>query len=140
MRWIKITFLWLLLAGLPVNLLQAAEAGGPAAQGARRSFNIGPFPVTNSMLVTWIVAIGVIVFAQYATRNMKDVPDGAQNFWEFMVESLYNFLEEIVGAGPDRKSRFGFLPPFSSSFFSPIGSGCSGRGHHRLGTSHAGGF
>ena len=33
-------------------------------------FNIGPFPVTNSMLVTWIdVAAGVIVFAQVATRK-----------------------------------------------------------------------
>jgi F-type H+-transporting ATPase subunit a len=55
------------------------------------------FPVTNSMIVTWIVAIGLIVFAQLATRNMKDVPDGSQNFLEWLVESLYGFLEGLLG-------------------------------------------
>ena len=64
---------------------------------------IGHFPITNSMMVTWIVALGVIVFAQIATRNMKAVPEGAQNFWEWMVEGLYNFLESILG--PDLVKR-----------------------------------
>jgi len=34
------------------------------------------FPITNSMAVSWVVALGLIVFAQFATRNMKQVPDG----------------------------------------------------------------
>jgi len=55
------------------------------------------FPITNSMVVTWIVALGLILFAQVATRNMKEVPSGAQNFWEWMVESLHNFLDGIIG-------------------------------------------
>ena len=87
MRWIKITLLGLVLAGWPLNPLHAAE-GAALPPKAPTVVNIGPFPLTNSMLATWIVAIGVIVFAQIATRRMKEVPDGAQNFWEFMVESL----------------------------------------------------
>ena len=55
------------------------------------------FPITNSMIVTWIVAVGLIVFAQVATRHMKAVPEGAQNFWEWLVEGLYTFLEGIIG-------------------------------------------
>src|SRR5438445_11495388 len=55
------------------------------------------------MLVTWVVALAVIIFAQVATRNMKPVPEGAQNFWEWLVEGLYNFLEGIVG--PDLVKR-----------------------------------
>src|SRR5215207_4481864 len=55
------------------------------------------FPVTNSMVVTWIVALGLIAFAQLATRGMKKVPGGAQNFLEWLVESLYNFLEGLLG-------------------------------------------
>ncbi len=47
-------------------------------------FHIGKFAVTNSMLVTWIVAAGIIVFAQSATRNIQPVPDGKQNFWEWL--------------------------------------------------------
>jgi F-type H+-transporting ATPase subunit a len=55
------------------------------------------FPITNSMVVTWGVALGLIIFAQLATRRMKQVPDGAQNFWEWLVEGLSNFLEGIIG-------------------------------------------
>src|SRR5215467_4603675 len=55
------------------------------------------FPVTNSMLVSWIAALGLIIFAQLATRKMEKVPSGAQNFLEWLVESLYGFLEGILG-------------------------------------------
>ena len=55
------------------------------------------FPVTNSMIVTWIVALGLIVFAQLATRRMSSVPGGAQNFLEWIVEALYGLLESIIG-------------------------------------------
>jgi F-type H+-transporting ATPase subunit a len=56
------------------------------------------FPITNSMVVSWIVAVALIVFAQVATRHMKPVPEGAQNFWEWLVEGLYTFLEGIIGS------------------------------------------
>jgi F-type H+-transporting ATPase subunit a len=55
------------------------------------------FPITNSMVVTWIVALGLILFAQIATRKMSQVPRGAQNFLEWLVESLYGLLESIIG-------------------------------------------
>jgi F-type H+-transporting ATPase subunit a len=54
-------------------------------------------PVTNSMVVTWIVAGGLIVFARMATRNMSRVPGGAQNFLEWLVEGVYGLLEGIIG-------------------------------------------
>src|SRR5947207_1403068 len=55
------------------------------------------FPITNSMVVTWIVAAGLIILARFATRDMKRVPDGAQNFLEWLVAGLYDFLEGIIG-------------------------------------------
>jgi F-type H+-transporting ATPase subunit a len=55
------------------------------------------FPITNSMLVTWIVALGLILFAQAATRNMTVVPGGTQNLLEWLVERLYGLLEGILG-------------------------------------------
>jgi F-type H+-transporting ATPase subunit a len=73
---------------------------------------VGPFSVTNSMVVTWIVAIGVIGFAQYATRKVKEVPDGAQNFWEWMVESLHDFLANIIGADLVKKTFWFFATAF----------------------------
>ncbi|HWE26127.1 MAG TPA: F0F1 ATP synthase subunit A [Myxococcales bacterium] len=49
------------------------------------------------MVVTWIVAVGLIVFAQLATRNMKQVPSGAQNLLEWLVAGLDGFLEGVIG-------------------------------------------
>ena len=105
--------MWMLLAGAPVGGLcggvtKATPEGEVAQKEAAKEEKeeglsayavplwdiqhvplIGHFPITNSMLVTWVVAAGVIIFAQMATRNMKAVPEGAQNFWDWMVESLY---------------------------------------------------
>ena len=83
---------------------------------------VGPFPITNSMVVTWIVAVGLIVFAQVATRKMKEVPEGAQNFWEWLVESLHDFLEGIIGQHLVQR-RSGSLRRFSFSSSSPTGWG-----------------
>ncbi|HEY1582183.1 MAG TPA: F0F1 ATP synthase subunit A [Chthoniobacterales bacterium] len=75
-------------------------------------FRIGRFIVTNSMLVTWIVAAGIIVFAQTATRNIMQIPTGAQNFWEWLVEGLYNFLESVIGSHLVRKTFWFFATIF----------------------------
>jgi F-type H+-transporting ATPase subunit a len=85
----------ILLIGLSAQFGMAAEHGLSAkAVEIARPFN---FPITNSMVVSWIVAIGLIAFAQIATRKMKQVPTGAQNFVEWLVESLYKFLSGIIG-------------------------------------------
>jgi F-type H+-transporting ATPase subunit a len=67
------------------------------SQNAVEIGRIFGFPITNSMVVSWIVALGLIIFAQVATRNMKKVPEGAQNFMEWLVETLYKFLEGVMG-------------------------------------------
>ncbi len=70
---------------------------GPSQKAVEIARPFG-FPITNSMVVSWMVAIGLIVFAQLATRRMKPVPEGAQNFWEWLVEGLHSFLEGIIGS------------------------------------------
>jgi len=86
------------------------EHGLPPKAG--EIFRIGPLPVTNSMLVSWVVAIGLIVFAQAATRNIQEIPSGIQNFWEWLVESLYNFLEGIIGRDLVKKTYWFFASLF----------------------------
>jgi F-type H+-transporting ATPase subunit a len=102
-------------------------------------FQIGKFSVTNSMFVTWIVAAGIIVLAQAATRNIKPVPTGLQNFWEWLVESLYNFLESIIGRDLVRKTFWFFATIFIFilfvNWFGLIpGVGTIGWGHHNPAT------
>ena len=70
------------------------------------------FPITNSMVVTWIVSLGLIVFAQLATRHMKQVPDGLQNFAEWIVGGLYGFLEGVIGPQLVRRTFWFFATIF----------------------------
>jgi F-type H+-transporting ATPase subunit a len=92
-------------------------------------------PVTNSMLVTWIVALGLIIFAQAATRRMERVPKGAQNFWEWLVESLYGFLEGVIGPSLVKRTFWFFATIFIFILFTNWaglipGVGTIGWGHH----------
>jgi len=92
------------------------------------------FPITNSMVVTWVVAAGLIVFARLATRNMKQVPDGAQNFLEWMVASLYEFLEGVIGSHLVKQTFWFFATVFifilSLNWFGLLpGVGTIGWGH-----------
>jgi F-type H+-transporting ATPase subunit a len=73
---------------------------------------IGNLPITNSMLVTWIVAAGLIAFARFAMRTPKQIPEGVQNFWEWLVESLYKFLENIIGHDLVKKTFWFFATIF----------------------------
>jgi F-type H+-transporting ATPase subunit a len=70
-------------------------------------------PVSNSMIMVWL-AVGVItLFCRAATRKLTLVPMGLQNFAEWAVESLYDFLEGLLG-GHLVKKTFWF---FGSVFF-----------------------
>jgi F-type H+-transporting ATPase subunit a len=69
---------------------------GPSQKAVEIARPFG-FPITNSMAVSWIVAAGLIIFARVATRDMKRVPEGAQNLLEWLVGSLYDFLQGIIG-------------------------------------------
>jgi F-type H+-transporting ATPase subunit a len=93
------------------SALPAAPAEQSMPQSAQSLGHKGGF-VTNSMLVTWIVAVGVILFARFATRKIQKVPSGAQNFWEWLVEGLYGFLESIIGSRLVKKTFWFFATIF----------------------------
>lgn len=123
----------------------AADAahGEHKAQGlpaAAPHIKIGPLSITNSMLMTWIVAVLIIGFAQFATRKIQAVPSGAQNFWEFLVEGLYGFLEGIIGSALVKRTFWFFATIFIFILFTNWaglfpGVGTVGWGDHAVGTT-----
>jgi len=133
MRLIRIILVSIMMAGGGTGweqLARAAESGlateatpgQPAEHGVpQRPDDIGHIfglPISNSMVVTWAVALGLIIFAQVATRNMKEIPEGAQNCWEWMVESLHNFLEGIIGHHLVKRTFWFFATIFIFILFS----------------------
>src|SRR4051812_15292701 len=110
-----------------------SEQHGLSQQAVEIGHPLG-LPVTNSMVVTWIVAVALIVFARAATRDMKSVPGGAQNFFEWLTESLYSFLEGIIGPHLVKRTFWFFATIFifilSANWFGLIpGVGTIGWGH-----------
>jgi F-type H+-transporting ATPase subunit a len=106
---------------------------GPTQKAVEIARPLG-FPITNSMIASWIVAVGLIVLAQFATRHMKAVPDGTQNFWEWLVESLYAFLEGIIGPHLVKRTFWFFASVFifilAANWMGLIpGAGTIGWGH-----------
>lgn len=75
--------------------------------------NLNSFPITNSLLVSWIAMVVLIVVAYLSTRKMELVPKGAQNFIEIIVESLYNLITSVTNS--DKESRR-FFPLVATIF------------------------
>lgn len=53
--------------------------------------------LTNSILVSALLVVAIVFWAQRSTRRMELIPTGMQNFFEFVVSSLYDFFEGIIG-------------------------------------------
>ena len=90
----------LTVTALIVGGATAAAAASGEHGLSQKAVEIGRpfgFPITNSMVVTWIVTLGLVLFARRATRHMQQVPDGTQNLLEWLVEGLHGFLEGIMG-------------------------------------------
>ncbi len=117
---------------LPAATSQPEEHGLPQkAVEIARPFG---FPITNSMVVSWIVAAGLIIFARVTTRDMKQVPSGAQNLLEWLVEGVYQFLESIIGPHLVKRTFWFFATIFifilSSNWVGLVpGVGTIGWGH-----------
>lgn len=78
---------------------------------AEKIGQVGFLPITNTLLVTWITSVLLIVMAVIATRKVALIPSGLQNFFEFIIEAAYNLTEELAHS----KAKVFF--PFVMTFF-----------------------
>ena len=67
-------------------------------------FYIGPLPVTNTLLCTWISILILVVFFFFATRRRALIPSGIQNVAEYLVEFLLGLVEGV--SGKEKGQRF----------------------------------
>jgi len=69
-------------------------AAGVAAQEV---FRLGIFPITDTIIMTWIVMAILGLFAYFATRRLADVPAGSQNYAELLIEVIGGLLKDMMG-------------------------------------------
>ena len=75
-------------------------------------FYIGPLPVTNALLGTWISIIALLLVFFFGTRRRDLIPAGMQNAVEWIIEYLLNLTEGVSGKVKARK----FFPLVASFF------------------------
>lgn len=82
---------------ISIGSLPVAKINIHVKLAAEKLFNIGPIPVTNSMLTMFIVmALILIVFSSVA-RRAQMVPGRAQGFVEMIAEFLLGLVEGTAG-------------------------------------------
>jgi len=75
-------------------------------------FYIGPLPVTNALLGTWISIFFLLLFFILGTRRRDLIPSGMQNAVEWIIEYLLNLTESVAGKVKARK----FFPLVATFF------------------------
>jgi F-type H+-transporting ATPase subunit a len=75
-------------------------------------FYLGPLPVTNALLGTWISIIVLLLVFFFGTRRRDLIPSGMQNVVEWIVEYLLNLTESVAGTVKARK----FFPLVATFF------------------------
>ncbi len=67
------------------------------------------WPITNSLLVTWLVSLFLIVLAFFASRRMQTVPRGLQFWAEVILEGGESFMNSITERPKMTKKLFPFI-------------------------------
>jgi len=90
-------FLGLVSALCLATVASASDHAG-VAPFAEKLFQIGPLPVTNSMVTSWVVSLLLIIVIRLAIKRPTLIPSRAQAIVENMVESIFNLITPIVGS------------------------------------------
>lgn len=81
--------------GVFVAAAQPVHAAEEAA--AEHLFDVGPFPVTNSMVTSWVVSILLIFAIRIAIGRTSLIPSRGQAVVEGVVEGIMGVIAPIVG-------------------------------------------
>jgi F-type H+-transporting ATPase subunit a len=95
-RTLALLFASLIVTGAPA--LSAAEAHSGVSQTAETMFHLGPLPVTNSMVTSWIVALALIIAIRLAVRKPRLIPTRGQAVVESLVQGILDLTSPIVGS------------------------------------------
>lgn len=80
-----------------IGAIIGASEGGAEHGGEKSNPLPSGFVLTNTMLSAWIATAVLVIVFFLATRRLSLVPRGLQNFGEWVVEVLYNFVQGVVG-------------------------------------------
>ncbi|MCS7003177.1 MAG: F0F1 ATP synthase subunit A [Dehalococcoidia bacterium] len=64
---------------------------------------VAGFPITNTMVASWVTILFWAIFGFAATRNLQMIPRGLQNLFEAILEFLLNTAKTVAGEQNGRR-------------------------------------
>ncbi|HNX11299.1 MAG TPA: F0F1 ATP synthase subunit A [bacterium] len=78
-------------------------------------FHVGSFPITNSLLNSWLVVLIVVILALFLQRRkIRLIPRGLQNALEMVFELFFGLFDMVTGS---RAKTLKFAPFVMTFFF-----------------------
>jgi F-type H+-transporting ATPase subunit a len=90
---------------------------------AEKLFSFGTFPVTNAFLIGAIVSGALMLVTRRIVERWQEVPRGAQNVLEIIVESLLDLVQSVT---QDRQQAIKFFPLIATIFLFVLVSNWAG--------------
>lgn len=67
------------------------------SMGAEKLFYLGPIPITNTILTTWVVMVLLVTLAFVVRKRISLIPGALQSIVEMVIETVYNLVKNIAG-------------------------------------------
>ena len=80
---------------------------------AEELFHIGSFPVTNSLLLSIVAVLVLIVIGALLRKTLKPIPGKLQTIGEVFIEQLFTLMDAVFG---DRRLSEKYLPVVATVF------------------------
>jgi len=90
-----------------------AETGLHIALKAETIFTIGGFPVTNTLLMTWVVMLVLGIIAILVGMSIKKIPSKVQTFFELLFGGILDYMETVL---ENRSLAIKFFPLIATLF------------------------
>lgn len=90
--------------------------------GHQALFHLFGLEVTSEITTMWGIMIFLLLVSVVTTKNLKLIPSGLQSFMEIILETIINFLADLMGEAKARK----YFPLLASFFILILVSNYSG--------------
>ena len=81
---------------------------------AETVFHIGPLPVTNALITSWVAVLVIIILSLALRLSLKKIPGKLQHLFEVFIEGAFNIGDQVTG---DRKITTKVFPIAACVFF-----------------------
>jgi F-type H+-transporting ATPase subunit a len=64
---------------------------------------VGPLDILNTLLSSWVIMAALLILCFAAVRKMSLIPSGFYNFFEAVIEVIYDFVVSLAGEHNGRR-------------------------------------